>query len=293
MRRFFPVDDLARDHRFHKLTIAERNGDPRSTLNLNGDQSRRSTNRLTPSRKDASEAARSLMHGIFVGEIQALEGAGRTCWDFTDAGTAEADAAAIPFALKLDMARQAWDEARHVEISVKLSDWMGTEIGAYAENTVLFEAACSTDPVLRLAGVNRALEGLAIDVFTTMKEFGNLAGDPFLSFCEDWMLADEVTHVKMGSDWLRRLTETDPERRKRALEFQGVVDKLFSFGGTRSDSDESPIGLARRFRELAGFTGDEIESIAEVSLEALQDRKTEAQDLQRQAATARFAETTG
>ena len=93
------------------------------------------------------------MHGIFVGEIQALEGAGRTCHDFVTGDEA-------PFALKLDMARQAWDEARHVEISVKLSDWMGSEIGQYAENTVLFAAACSSDPVLRLAGVNRALEGL-------------------------------------------------------------------------------------------------------------------------------------
>ena len=184
------------------------------------------------------------------------------------------------------MARQCWDEARHVEISVKLADWMGSEIGQYAENTVLFEAACSHDPVLRLAGVNRALEGLAIDVFTTMKEFGDAAGDPFLEFCEDWMLADEVTHVKMGSDWLRRVTEGDPERRAKALEFQGVVDKLFSYGGTRSESDESPIGLARRFRELAGFTDDEIDDIAEVSLAALGERKRQAARLQSEAAAA-------
>ena len=60
--------------------------------------------------------------------------------------------------------------------------------------------------------------------------------DPFLEFCEDWMLADEVTHVKMGSDWLRRITEDDPERRKKALEFQSVVDKLFSYGGTLTDN---------------------------------------------------------
>jgi uncharacterized ferritin-like protein (DUF455 family) len=276
MRKFFPVEDLARDERFNKITMRDRMGDPRSVVNANSDQSRRSSNRLTPSRPDASDGARSLMHGIFVGEIQALEGAGRTCWDFDTASTAkdaENSDTAIPLALKLDMARQCWDEARHVEISVKLSEWMGSEIGQYAENTVLFEAACSHDPVLRLAGVNRALEGLAIDVFTTMKEFGDLAGDPFLEFCEDWMLADEVTHVKMGSDWLRRITENDPERRKRALEFQNVVDKLFSYGGTRSDSDESPIGLARRFRELAGFSDEEVEEIAEVSLQALNERK--------------------
>ncbi|HRB05069.1 MAG TPA: hypothetical protein PLP26_16970, partial [Ilumatobacteraceae bacterium] len=65
----------------------------------------------------------------------------------------------------------------------------------------------------------------------------------------------------------------DPERRKKALEFQSVVDKIFSFGGTRSDSKESPIGLARRFRELAGFTDTEVEAIADVSLKALEERK--------------------
>jgi uncharacterized ferritin-like protein (DUF455 family) len=273
MRQFFPVEELARDDRFNTITNRERMGDPRTVFQAG--QQTRNNNRLTPSRRDASDAARGLMHGIFVGEIQALEGAGRTCHDFatSTAGGDESHPDTVPFALKMDMARQAWDEARHVEISVMLSNWMGTEIGQYAENTVLFEAACSTDPVLRLAGVNRALEGLAIDVFTTMKEFGDLAGDPFLEFCEDWMLADEVTHVKMGSDWLRKVTATDPERRKKALEFQSVVDKLFSYGGTRSDSEESPIGLARRFRELAGFTETEVEEIADVSLAALNERK--------------------
>ena len=67
------------------------------------------------------------------------------------------------------------------------------------------------------------------------------------------MLADEVTHVKMGSDWLRRMTADDPERRANALEFQKDVDKLFSLGGFRGEEDDSPIRLARRFRELAGF----------------------------------------
>ncbi len=280
MRQFFPVDELARDERFHQVTMRDRMADPRSSMV--GERARPASNRLMPSRPDASDAARALMHGIFVGEIQALEGAGRTCWDFT---LEEA-----PFALKLDMARQCWDEARHVEISVKLADWMGSEIGQYAENTVLFEAACSHDPVLRLAGVNRALEGLAIDVFTTMRDFGDEAGDPYLAFCEDWMLADEVTHVKMGSDWLRRVTEGDPQRRAKALEFQGVVDKLFSYGGTRSESEESPIGLARRFRELAGFTDEEIDDIADVSLAALDERKSLAARLQ-QEATERFVGT--
>ena len=264
MRKIFPADLLARDDRFVRITTEQRFMDPRSP----GDQSKgRGPLKLTPSRPDAPDAARQLMHGIFVGEVQALEGAGRTCWDFeTGDGSEE-----TPFALKLDMARQCWDEARHCEISVKLSDWMGTELGEYSESTFLYEAACNPDPVLRLTGVNRALEGLAIDVFNTMKEFGDVAGDPVLAFCEDWMLADEVTHVKMGSDWLRRLTEKDPERRERALEFQRVVDKLFSLGGFRGEDEDSPIRLARRFRELAGFDEDEMDQLAEISREAKED----------------------
>jgi len=272
MRQFFPVENLARDERFVQTNMAERMKDARTTVDVDAAtaKSRASSNRLTPDRQDASDGARSLMHGIMVGEIQALEGAGRTAHDFA-AGDGSGDT--IPFELKLDMARQAWDEARHVEISAKLSDWMGTDLGEFAENTVLFEAACSNDPILRLAGVNRALEGLAIDVFTQMKEFGNLAGDPYLEFCEDWMLADEVTHVKMGSDWLRKVTANDPDRREKALEFQQVVDKLFSFGGARGETDESPIGLARRFRELAGFSDDEVNTISKMDSDALEERK--------------------
>ena len=260
MRRFFPVEELARDDRFNKTTMRDRMADPRTAMIDKPDRPRPASNRLVPSRPDASDAARALMHGIFVGEIQALEGAGRTCWDFT------LDEA--PFALKLDMARQCWDEARHVEISCKLSDHMGSTIGEFAEQTLLYEAACNPDPVLRLTGVNRALEGLAIDVFKTMRDFGQTLTDPILDFAEDWMLADEVTHVKMGSDWLRRLTANDPERQQQALEFQRAVDKVFSFGGFRGEQDENPVHLARNFRRLAGFSDDEIADLVDIAAEA-------------------------
>ncbi len=277
MKRHLTVDDLARDRRFVRINMEERMSDPRNVggpgaygrdaaeqADDGGRSGRRGLGRMVPDAPNAPDAARSLMHGIFVGEIQALEGAGRTCYDF-DLGD---NPDQVPYGLKLDMARQCWDEARHCEISVKLTEWMGTEIGEFAESPFLFQAACNPDALLRLAGVNRALEGLAIDVFNTMRDFGDKAGDPVLEFCEDWMLADEVTHVKMGSDWLRKLTVNDPERRARALEFQSVVDKLFSLGGGRSDEEDSPIRLARRFRQMAGFTDQEIDEIAEVSRQA-------------------------
>jgi uncharacterized ferritin-like protein (DUF455 family) len=258
MKRMLPVEELARDERFERIRIEERIFDPR---NGNADRNRGGFRLDDPEFPDAS---RGLMHGIFVGEIQALEGAGRTCWDF-DTGTGRDD---VPFEMKLDMARQCWDEARHVEISIKLTAHMGTDIGEFAEQTLLYEAACNADPVLRLTGVNRALEGLAIDVFNTMRNVGDMTGDPVLYFCEDWMLADEVTHVKMGSDWLRRLTVNDKERQAAALEFQRTVDKLFSFGGLRGESEDNPIHLARKFRSLAGFTDDEITDLVDIAAQA-------------------------
>jgi uncharacterized ferritin-like protein (DUF455 family) len=265
VKKMLTVDDLARDERFVRVAIEETLFDPRSVAATPG----RSRSGFRPSDEDAPDAARRLMHGIFVGEIQALEGAGRTCYDFNVGSGGDE----VPFELKLDMARQCWDEARHCEISVKLSEHMGTEIGEFAEGTTLFQAACNDDPVLRLAGVNRALEGLAIDVFNTMREFGAGTGDPVLEFCEDWMLADEVTHVKMGSDWLRKVTAKDPERQKRALEFQKSVDKLFSYGGFRGESDENPVHLAKNFRRLAGFSDDEIHEIVDLAAQSFEEAK--------------------
>ena len=246
MQKNIAPSALARDDRFNRITTEQRFADRRGM----GEE-----RRVDPKAADVSDRVRRIMHGIFVGEIQALEGAGRTCFDFESP-------AEVPFALKLDMARQCWDEARHVEISVKLSDHMGSDIGEYAEATTLFEAACHPDAVFRLAGVNRALEGLAIDVFNGMRDFGTAMGDPVLRYSEDWMLADEVTHVRMGSTWLREVTAGDDERRSEALRFQRTVDSLFNFRGIRGEDDGAAIRLAREFREMAGFSTEEIDSIA-------------------------------
>jgi uncharacterized ferritin-like protein (DUF455 family) len=195
------------------------------------------------------------MHGIFVGELQALEGAGRSLWDFPDA----------PWEFKMNMARQCWDEARHVQIYEKLLTHVGGHVGMFPESTFLFECACSDDPALRVAGVNRGLEGLACDVFRDMIRYAEATGDETMRQAVDYVLADELTHVRFGSEWVKEFTKDDPERFKRAQEFRKQVDKQFSFGGARSDREDAAIPIAWDDRKEAGFTEDELRELTQIA----------------------------
>jgi uncharacterized ferritin-like protein (DUF455 family) len=114
-----------------------------------------------------------------------------------------------------------------------------------------------------VAGVNRGLEGLACDVFNQLVHIARKIGDPVLERSVDFVLADEITHVRMGSKWLTKLTEGDPERRRRAIEFQETIDERFNLGGVRQDGDheEVLISIATEARQLGGFTDDEIQRL--------------------------------
>ena len=189
---------------------------------------------------------RMQLHGVFVGELQALEAAGRTIWDFPDA----------PWEFKMNMARQCWDEARHVQIFEKLIDHVGGTVGAFPESTFLFETSCHDDPVLRVTGVNRCLEGLACDVFRSLVDHGKEVDDDLLAQAVDFVLADELTHVRFGSEWTREFTKDDPERAQRAKDFQRDTERAFSFGGRR---------IARAERLQAGFTEEELDEIEQLA----------------------------
>ncbi len=195
------------------------------------------------------------MHGVFVGEVQALEGAGRSLWDFPDA----------PWEFKMNMARQCWDEARHVQVYEKLMDHVGVEVGAFPESTFLFECACSDDPAMRVAGVNRGLEGLACDVFRDLIRYADETGDETMKQAVDFVLADELTHVRFGSDWVKEFTKDDPEHLKQTQDFRREVDKQFSFGGARSDRPDAAIPIAWEDRKEAGFTDEELSELSTLS----------------------------
>src|SRR5688572_23991777 len=245
MERPIPYDKLAREDRFVRRRA-------RDVGALRMEQG------LPPMADLASrESIRERVHGILVGELQAMEGAGRTVCDFPDA----------PWEFTLDMARQVWDESRHVEIYLGLLEYLDGYVGEFPESTILWKCACAEDAAARVAGVNRGLEGLACDVFNQLIHIARKIGDPVVEWAVDYVLADEITHVRMGSKWLIRLTEGDPERRRRAVEFQETIDERFNLGGVRQDGehDEVLISIATDARKLAGFTDEEIERLVKTT----------------------------
>ena len=98
MDRPIAYDKLAREERFVRMRA-------RDVAQLKVEQG------LTPFPDLGSrESIKERVHGIMVGEMQAMEGAGRSVYDFPDA----------PWEFTLDMARQVWDESRHLEIYLRL-----------------------------------------------------------------------------------------------------------------------------------------------------------------------------
>jgi uncharacterized ferritin-like protein (DUF455 family) len=241
MERPIAYDKLAREDRFVRMRA-------RDVAQVKVDQG-------LPPFPDLSsrESIKERAHGIMVGEMQAMEGAGRTVCDFPDA----------PWEFTMDMARQVWDESRHLEIYLRLLEHLGGYPGEFPETTILWRCACAEDAAARVAGVNRGLEGLACDVFNQLVHIARKMGDPILERAVDFVLADEITHVRMGSKWLTKLTEGDPERRRRAIEFQESIDERFNLGGVRQDGDHEQvlISIATEARQLGGFTDEEIQRL--------------------------------
>src|SRR5271166_1835953 len=253
MQKMIPVDKLARPEDHILLPFG-------SIRRARVDQG------LAPGNATPFEAdfLKSRLHGICAGEFQAMEAAGRTIYDFPDA----------PWEFTLDMARQVWDESRHAEIYMKLLEYTGSFYGEFPEGEVLRSCTQAEDPAARVAGINRGLEGLACDVFEQLIRWAQKMGDEVIERSIDYVLADEITHVRMGSKWMRKLCEGDPERLKRAQEFQDRIDDLFNFGPGRKrvehvkqrvDGKEIEIDngltIAREARLLAGFTEEEIDRL--------------------------------
>lgn len=163
---------------------------------------------------DTNEGKLHLLHDLLNSEFITVERMGRIIADCPD----------IPWQMKVDMAHQAWDEARHAEIVQRRLEELGGHVGMYPTSCFGWEQDVNRpDPLERLALSNMTFESESCkhlrDWIVKAKKTGDTRSQQLVEF----LLADEVNHVLYGIHWIDELTKNDPERRKRVLEYPDLV----------------------------------------------------------------------
>lgn len=113
---------------------------------------------------------RNDLHSLLVDTLQTLEETGRTVCDVTNTG---------PWECTMDLARQVWDNSRHVDIFLKLLERVEGYGGAYPETTAETASA-------RLAG----------DALAQLIELAKKMGDADIERVLDFVLADANIWVR-------------------------------------------------------------------------------------------------
>jgi hypothetical protein len=150
---------------------------------------------------DMSEISRrERLHRHMNNEIGSLEIAAQMLVDFPDA----------PWELRMQLARQCWDESRHVTLLCNRL----VELGGYkGEFPVSNFEWCLTNTfdhiVARLAVQNRTFEAGQMDILGKVTEAWREAGDALTADMLDGICADEIQHVRFANQWIRRLVAED------------------------------------------------------------------------------------
>ena len=151
---------------------------------------------------------REMLHGDVNEEIQSLEIAAQSLVDFPDA----------PWDIRVHLARQCWDEARHARLFLRRLLELGGWKGEFPIINQEWGIVCMFDSLAgRLAVQNRVFEGGSLDVFKESVEVWGEWGDQPTSEIMDAVMADEIQHVRFANDWLEGLKRTDPKLLLKAI----------------------------------------------------------------------------
>lgn len=150
---------------------------------------------------DGPEARRELVHRHMSNEITSLDIAAQCLAEYPEA----------PWELRLELARQCWDESRHVSVLFRRLRELGGHKGEFPISVFEWNVTCALPTLAgRLASQNRTLEAGAMDVVAGLVRGVREADDPQTADVLDGILADEVQHVRFANRWIQRLAKDDP-----------------------------------------------------------------------------------
>jgi uncharacterized ferritin-like protein (DUF455 family) len=208
-------------------------------------------------------ARREAVHRHMANEITSLDIAAQCLAEFPEA----------PWGLRLELARQCWDEARHIEGLHRRLVEQGGAKGDFPISAFEWNVTCAIDSLAgRLASQNRTFEAGAMDVVGGNIAGWRQAGDDATADVLDAILADEIQHVRFANRWLKALVRQDQRvllKIAQAVRFVAEANAVLTAG----DGGREAMGQARaratalapavnvEDRRLAEFTDEEIGEI--------------------------------
>ncbi len=206
---------------------------------------------------------RQRLHQHMHNEMQSLEIAAQCIVDFPE----------TPWELRLELARQCWDETRHTQMLYRRLLELGGRKGEFPVMNYEWGVTCMMDSlVARLALQNRTFEGGEIDLLRELVETWQKAGDEQTAELLGGILADEIQHVRFANLWLKRLARENPRillQVAQAIRFlRGVTAALAPQPGDTNAAGVNLTGYTRsgvfanvEDRRRAEFTEEEIAEI--------------------------------
>lgn len=187
-------------------------------------------------------------------EVNGLENSARCLSDFPGAD----------WEVRMHIARQCADEARHVLMFKRLYQGRGGVLGAYPVMNFQYRIISRIEDLAgRLAVQNRAFEAEGIDAISFGIADCEAEGDGELRDLLDAQLADEIGHVRYANEWLREAVRKDP---RVAMRVAGALSR--SAAAFRKVMGEEAMSLVNyqvdtRGRLEAGFLSGEVQAAAD------------------------------
>lgn len=156
-----------------------------------------------PAPTRSKEGMMQYLHMLVHGETGTFERNGWIIVDFPE----------LPWEMRLDIAQQAWEEGRHLEIVCQLVEGLGGHLGMWpwAPNFGYVRRELH-HPVAHLIIGNIINEGGAATWTNEMLDFTGGWGNSWLRSGLEHLAGDEVLHIHFGKKWSRALSAADPEK---------------------------------------------------------------------------------
>jgi len=183
-------------------------------------------------------------------EMNGVENAARSLADFPDAD----------WNVRMSIARQCADEARHVEMFRRIFENRGGKIGEYPVLNFQYRIIANLRDLLsRLVVQNRSFEAGGIDAVTFAMDEARKRGDHELAELFEMQQADEITHVRFANEYIRDTIRANPRAALQVARALTLASEAFTQVMGSEGTANIEYLVDEKGRLEAGFDHSEVE----------------------------------